>query len=274
MAYPKLKSPEFNSPPVIESVLGLQFHPIQNFSIHHLFLYWVSVRDKYPNIETQPPIEQVIEQFDQTAISTAGFPFIFSSTPDLRCWLIDKSRNKLIQIQRDRFLHNWRKVKGDEAYPHYDNLKPSFVEEWKNFCNFLRDERLEEPIINQCEVTYINHIVIEKDIKSYGDVNHITKFLAKDPKFGVLPNPEMITFDIKYVLPENKGRLHVNLQPVIRQWDGKRVLQLILTARGKPASSKLEDLLEWCNLGHDWIVAGFKDFTTEEMHKIWGIKNA
>jgi len=30
--------------------------------------------------------------------------------------------------------------------------------------------------------------------------------------------------------------------------------------------------MEWFDLGHEWIVKGFTDFTTEHMHEIWGRK--
>jgi hypothetical protein len=71
---------------------------------------------------------------------------------------------------------------------------------------------------------------------------------------------------------DNQGRLYVSIQPVIRARDALEVLQLNLTARGAPASSKTEDVFKWLDLGRQWIVEGFTDFTTNEMHKLWGLE--
>ena len=75
---------------------------------------------------------------------------------------------------------------------------------------------------------------------------------------------------LSYCLEENAGRLYVAFIPVIRARDGKEVLQMTLTARGAPKSSSDEDVFGWLDLGRKWIVRGFADFTTAEMHNIWG----
>jgi hypothetical protein len=73
-------------------------------------------------------------------------------------------------------------------------------------------------------------------------------------------------------MQHNQGRLYISLQPVIRARDAMEVLQLNLTARGAPASSKTDDAFEWLDLGRQSIVEGFTDFTTEEMHNLWGLQ--
>ena len=75
---------------------------------------------------------------------------------------------------------------------------------------------------------------------------------------------------VTYCLEENAGRLYVSFVPVIRGRDGKEVLQMTLTARGAPKSSSEEDVFSWLDLERKWIVRGFADFTTAEMHNIWG----
>ena len=47
------------------------------------------------------------------------------------------------------------------------------------------------------------------------------------------------------------------------------VLQLDVSATGRPTSSKTPDILEWLDLGREWVVKGFADFTTPEMHMKW-----
>lgn len=260
--------PEFEEPPVIETVLGVQFTPMQDFSILYYGLYWTKVQIDYPKTEIQPPLPPIVEQFDTKLLEPAiGVEFV--QTPDIRCWCIDSSETRLIQIQKDRFIHNWRKVRDNDVYPRYNNLKPKFEEEWQRFCDFLHEKNLTTPDVNQCEVTYINQIEIGKGCKSYGEVDKIVAYWTERPLGEFLPNPERVHFNVTYLMPEEKGRLYITLQPGIRRQDGKEVLQLNLTARGRPISSTREGIMKWFDMGHEWIVRGFADFTTKEMHKIW-----
>lgn len=84
-----------------------------------------------------------------------------------------------------------------------------------------------------------------------------------------LPEPESVNIGARFVLPDKKGRLHMEMQPAIRALDAQEILQLNITARGKPESSNLEKVLEWFELGHEWIVRGFTDFTAKDMHNFW-----
>ena len=76
-----------------------------------------------------------------------------------------------------------------------------------------------------------------------------------------------------YRLPGDRGRLHISTEPVVRGRDSKEVLQITLTARGAPKSGMTKDLLEWMDLGRNWVVNGFVDFTTVQMHERWGQKH-
>jgi hypothetical protein len=90
---------------------------------------------------------------------------------------------------------------------------------------------------------------------------------------GYLPIPENITFNVTYAFPEKLGRLHISLQPAIKMPEGSPLLRLTLTARGKLESSDTESILDSLDLGHEWIVRGFTDFTSSEAHKMWKRKD-
>lgn len=66
------------------------------------------------------------------------------------------------------------------------------------------------------------------------------------------------------------GRLHVELRPGTRKSDDAKLFVLTLTARGEPPSPDAAGLLAFHDLGHEWIVRGFTDLTTERMHEEWG----
>lgn len=271
MAEPRRALPEFSEPPVIETLLGVQFSPLDAFTVPHFGLYWERIRDEYPKAEVQPPLRPIVERFGAEAqIGEVRSEVAFVTVPEVRCWFIDQSETRLIQVQRDRFIQNWRKVKGDEAYPRYRHLKPKFEEEWKRFCHFLGEEKLGDPGVDQCEVTYVNHIEIGRGLRSFGEIGAAVAYWSGTSFGDFLPAPETVSLNAQFVIPENRGRLYVAVRPAIRQRDPKEVLQLTLTARGRPQSSALEDIVKWFDLGHDWIVKGFTDFTTRRMHELWG----
>ncbi len=191
------------------------------------------------------------------------------SEPILRFWFINDSSTQLVQIQKDRFLRNWRRMKPDDVYPHYDTLKPKFVDDWHQFCEFLERERIGVPQVDLCEVTYINHMPLGLGWEAFGQAHKVVSVMRPPGSESFLSEPEMVQLNCSYVMGDKQGRLYVGLQPALRNYDAKEVLQLTLTARGKPASSALEDVLAWFNMGHEWIVRGFADFTAPEMHATW-----
>lgn len=269
MSEPKGPLLAFENPPVIETVLGVQFPPLEFLSILHLGLYWSQIRDTYPQQQIQPPLDPTFEEFGRQPAKGPVPGLQLVPEPDVRCWFIDPSSTELIQVQKDRFIRNWRRVKDSDAYPHYESLKPKFRADWEGFCSFLSQEKLGTPEVNQCEVTYINHIEIGKGYESYGEAHKVVTVLSRTSSRPFLPDPEMVHLDVRYLMPDKKGRLYVTLQPAIRRRDGREVLQLVLSARGRPASSRLENVLNWFDMGHEWIVRGFADITTREMQDIW-----
>lgn len=261
--------PDFRQPPVDEVALSFQFAPIAGFAVPHFGLYWQRIRKAFPRFEVQPPITNVTEQPQPRMRIQLGVSLM--TKPELRCWFMDQSGNNLIQVQPDRFVVNWRKVTGAELYPRYPMLRDRLRSEWEDFCAFLKEEGLGTPQVNQCEVTYVNHIEYEKGWNGYGELGKVIEVLATPTSRGrFLPAPERVSMQVSYLLESDAGRLYVSFVPVIRARDGKEVLQMTLTARGAPESEREEDLFTWMDLGRTWVVKGFSDFTTETMHNVWG----
>jgi uncharacterized protein (TIGR04255 family) len=262
--------PKFDRPPVYEVVLGVQFKPLTGFSIPHYGLYWADIREQYPNYEVHPPLSSTVEQFGSEAKNIPQMGVEFVQAPDVRAWFVNSADTQLLQVQKDRFLQNWRRKRDTDVYPHYDNLKPKFFEEWEGFCRFLKSVGMEHPDVNQCEVTYVNHIDLAPGSRCYSNLNDVVSCWSGRYSGNFLSDPESVNFAARYLLPEKAGRLHISMQPAIRRQDAKEILRLTLTVRGKPNSSELAGIQEWLDLGHEWIVRGFSDITTESMHKMWG----
>lgn len=261
---------DFRKPPVIETILGVQFVPLRALSLPYIGLYWSEIRNQYPTHEVKPPLSSVTEDFSFPPTPAKVGIEITEEPPDVRFWFIDQASTHLIQVQRDRFIRNWRKSEPPHhEYPRYDDLRPRFEQDWRGFVAFLEREGLGTPEVNQCEVTYINHIELGLGWETLADVHRVLTMLKRPEQQEFLPEPEMLTVSARYVMAERRGRLHVAATPAIRRQDGNQVMQLTLTARGRPKSSRLEDIVAWFNLGHDWVVHGFVDLTTPAMHQVW-----
>ena len=259
---------DYERPPVVETVLGVQFAPLRSLSVIHLGLYWAEIRGKYPHQEIQPPLPHEVEEFPRKLGVRVGIELM--AEPEARPWFIDATSTELLQVQKDRFIRNWRQREiPKDVYPRYEVLLPKFEEDWGAFVAFLEREDLGRPHVDQCEVTYVNLIEPGPAWSSFGDLSEAFT-IFRTPEHRFLPEPEAVLLNTHYAMPDRAGRLHVSVQPAIRRADGAEVLQLKLTARGAPRSSETSDLREWFNLGHQWVVHGFDDVVTPKMRVFWG----
>jgi uncharacterized protein (TIGR04255 family) len=260
--------PDYDNPPLDEVAIGVQFEQVKDFHAAHLGLYWAEIRSKYPLTEDQPPLAHVLEQ---PGITPAQPQIqLFQAPPFPRCWFQNESKTRLIQVQQDRFLRNWRQIKGTEPYPRYENLIREFKEEWEFFSAFVRNLALGELKVNQCELTYVNNIEREE----VGDFRDLWKVfsLLRPPQphtATFLPPPEVLTWTTRYKLPDERGRLHVTMSPAFRGRDFKLILVLNLVARGAPGGGSPAEIFSWFDMAHEWIVRGFDELTDPTMHRIW-----
>jgi uncharacterized protein (TIGR04255 family) len=258
------KLPEYDHPPLNEVSIGVQFQQLKNLHSANLGLYWGTIKELFPLSEDQLALAHAVEQEALQPVASVAeirpltFPFI-------RSWFLSREKTELLQVQADRFHRNWRRIVGDETYPRFQNLLQDFEREWQGFVQFLGRNEIGEPIIDQCELTYVNHIAKE--------TSHLSKVfpsLAPHASKGFLPHPEVINWAARYKLPDNRGRLHAEINPAIRQIDPKPILVFSLTARGEPKGKSENDIQGWFELAHEWIVKAFDELTGPEMHKEWG----
>lgn len=263
--------PDYYNPPVIEVVYGVQFEPL-GLQCPTIGLFWQAVRQQYPSFVENPPLAPVIEKFDADRRTEAQIE-LMARPPLPRLWFIDRTENWLIQVQDDRFLYNWKKVKDQDAYPRFDVVSTKFFEAWEQFQGFCQSEGLPQPSVNQLELTYINHIGMT-DVGSYfSDVSNIFPDMRWRETHGFLPSPETLVWKTSFLLPERQGRLHVSMRHAIRRKDQQPVLLLELTSRGMPSSKERESIRGWFVMAREWIVRGFADLTDEQVQKErWGRK--
>jgi uncharacterized protein (TIGR04255 family) len=261
--------PDYEKPPVIEVVSGIQFKPVKGLTGPYLGTLWEKFKPDYPRVKEVAPLAPVIELFDDTpGREMVSFENLFGLT---RTWFETNDGNGLIQVQRDRFLYNWKKEKDTDQYPHYDYVISNFRKCLESFEEFLQENKLDsiEPL--QYELTYINHIPQGEGWSRFGDLGNVfPDFSWRPAEKRFLPDPEAINWQTSFVMPERSGRLHQSIRLAKLRTDGRPILLLEFTARGIGNDKSRSAMWSWFDMAHEWIVRAFTDITGEGLHKtVW-----
>jgi uncharacterized protein (TIGR04255 family) len=268
--------PEFDAPPLDEVALSVQFQTIPGLQVPQIGLLWARYRDKFPTTEQHPPLDPVLEQYGPPVNPSVRLEI--SATPPIpRCWFLNGDSTELIQVQQDRFIHNWRKANTSEQYPRYEHVRREFEKELETFCDFIRSENLGEFLPNQCEVTYTNVVSTEQNVR-HGNAGFVITPFSLNYSDNFLGEPENLRFATQYIFKDDAGdpmgRLHISLKPAFRVSDGAPIFILNMTARGAPKGKAASDILNFFDIGRQWIVRGFASITTPDMHTYWRRKDA
>jgi uncharacterized protein (TIGR04255 family) len=264
--------PNFENPPVVETVLSVQFEPLRGMGTAHLGLLWHEFSGNFPRTEDQSALAPIVEEFPETARARLGLQLqAFERPPVPRMWFVSERGDEMIQVQADRFIKNWRKAGPGEEYPRYEAVKASFERDFDVFRRFLGQHKIGGPDINQCEVSYVNHIVAGEGWNGFGDFDKVfSVWLA--PTAKIPGGAEDVRLQARFVIPDSQGkhvgRLHVDIQPAFRTTDNKPMYLFHLTARGQLGRG-----IEFFDLGRHWIVKSFAALTSPEMHKVWKRKD-
>jgi len=258
--------PDFENPPAVETALGVRFAPLLGWNVFHYGLMLKQFENDYPKQELRPPLGLPITIRFPPAESAdfAGMP--------VRCWFINEQNTELIQVQNDYFVRNWRKMENSQQYLHYDESRPKFERDWQRFLTFLSEQNLPMPETWQCEVAYVNQFVRGQEWKDFDQLDALYPIWRKLPDRKLLSHTQMVNFVTAFQLPDNRGILQFLSQPAIRKEDGAEVIQLTITAIGKPESSDTKGILNWLDAGHAAVVEGFTEFTSDAAHAIWRMK--
>jgi uncharacterized protein (TIGR04255 family) len=257
--------PEYKNPPVDEVVCGILFEPLKQFLVPHFGLLWEKFKKEYPRCRHVDPLMPVVE----SAMGARPIEPI-SEVPLPRIWFLHGD-GRIIQVQRDRFLHNWRKLKPTDEYPRYRSVFKMFQSHFSTFQEFLNEHQLGEIIPKQYEMTYVNNIPEGQGWNTIEDTKNVfPDFSWRSIKDRFLPNPATINWQTSFVLPKEAGRLHITIQSAVRLADKRHIFRLEITARGIGNHTSLGSMQDWFELAHEWIVRGFADYTSMQIQKnVW-----
>jgi len=264
--------PKFHTPPVVETVLGLQFAPLRKFTAAHAGLYWRSVLgDDWSDVKQQPRLDDEIERLDEKGSWGQPGIALAAAPPLIRLQFTSRTAERMIQVQDSRFVYNWRRR--GESYPTYEVLLPEFRTHFQRFEQFIADERLGKIHPNQWEVTYVNHILKGELWESPSDWEQIFPGV-----FGGIVNAAVgrvesmgASWSISVGAPDRKARLRALVQHArVSEPKAAEVIDLRLTARGPLESEPLKDVMAAFDVGHDSIVTTFDKLTSPAAQRHWG----
>lgn len=264
--------PEFRNPPVAEVACSIQFNSIGRLDAPRLGLLWTRFRDRYPTTETHAPLTTAVELFGPPTPAEVRVE-VLPAPPLPRVWFLDSSGARLIQVQHDRFVVNWRRER-DAEYPRFPSLRHTLEAELGRFEDFLREEELGDLTLNQVELTYVNHIPAGTEPSVRQPLADFVRLWAGEPADTTyLQSAEQTGFECSYVMVDSEGkpigRLHIRAESQFRRADKMPVYGLTLVGRGAPPEQRVDAALRFMDQQHEWIVRTFTEITTPTMHKVW-----
>ena len=225
--------------------------------------------DELPNAEERPAYGAPVERFPaplQGSQVSMGLRF---GQPPSRFWFSDGSH--LVQVQPDWFAYNWRKTKDRPDYERYEAGRECFEMYLDRLRSFLKLELSVDLQPTQCEITYVNHIALSTLDAELGPLGALLRDVQ--PRTGqYLPTPGHADFACAYEMQagDSRGRLHVSARTATDPKSGELIVILTLTVRSDPRHRDISKVLQFLDHGREWIVRGFVDLTTPQMHTRWG----
>jgi len=266
---------KFDSPPVVETVLGVQFATLVGFSTAHAGWFWKEYLEKIGNSQHSwsravdaPRLEEQFERFGPEDVW--GPPLTMKMLPPSqsnRTQIIRSDNERMLQIQDSRFILNWRKQTA--AYPSFSTLLPEFRILLQAFEAFSNHAGFGVPSYNQWEIVYVNQFKKGEMWQSPRDWSKIFPALtlpSMPNRFHTIGD-ETMSADWRFSLPENRGRILLSPRQVRQAPAGEEVLNFTLVARGPVNSDQTWE--QGFALAHDALDDIFTSITSTEAQERW-----
>lgn len=268
---PLTASAKFVAPPVVETVLSVQFRPLPGFTGAHAGWFWKEYVEKlggeWRQVLETGRIPEVVERFGAEDIWSVPAPQIIQGIMSPRLQIVRSDGERLLQVQDNRFILNWRK--GKSSYPSYEALLPEFRTMLSAFESFCVEAGFGLPAYNLWEVVYVDQVEKGTMWDSARDLYRIFPAFAVPPVSVHHAPPsgdETVSADWRFSLADKLGRLYIQIRQM-RLPSSQEVIQLTTTARGGvDAAHSWEQGL---NFGHEALRETFLAITSTEAQKYW-----
>jgi uncharacterized protein (TIGR04255 family) len=266
--------PDYLNPPLVETVLGVQFERLTGFTNAHLGAFWQSLGcQEWPVTADAPPLPPQLEEFSEGTKWAKGLRLQFTQDPACRIQMKNSDEDRMVQLQNNRLHLNWMGESGGH-YPRYSQVLFEFQQVLKRFITFVGTENLGKFNPIQWEITYVNHIHRGTVWQTPADWSFFRP-LAAVPTVDGVARGESFGGEWHFVIPDEQGRLHVEWKHGVKPMEGKgeqQFIRLTFTARGRVKDNSLDAITEGLDLGHTTIVSSFSNLMSDNANKYWGVK--
>lgn len=256
----------FRSPPVQEIAFAVQLLN-SRLSLESIVDIGRALKPLFPVQQLQPALPRMTEPGFQQFLISVGAPLP-------RFWFVSEDGLRLVQVQEDRVAFNWRGLGRGVPYPRYERLRAEFAEHLELLGEVVPELEGMGLRADFCELTYVNELEAPGSGAEHPPLDAILRVAQPLNYADFLPPPDNAEWTGQWTIrrePERSaGRLTAAAQPGSRQRDQQPIYLLTMTGAlpGEVAGS--EAVFEQLDLAHEWIVRGFADLTTKEMHDRWG----
>ncbi len=268
--------PDYENPPIVETVLGVQFDRLARFKNVHLGAFWRTLdRTEWPTVADAPLLPQQFERFVEAARWAQALQFQLTQDPSSRLQIRNKDNDRMIQVQNARLHFNWLKREG-VPYPRYERIRDEFLAVLDRFRQFVVEEELGDFRPNQWEVTYLNQIPQGTVWSTPADWGFFRP-LRGVPTIESVIEGESFSGEWHFVIPGRHGRLHIAWQHAKGAQKGsddevQQFIRLTLTARGPLKGDDSGSIPNGLDLGRGTIVRSFKCLMSDTANHSWRIR--
>ncbi len=154
----EVRLPYYDNPPVVETILGVQFDRLPGFRNAHLGAFWQLLgANEWPVVADASPLHAQFERFAEETRWASGAQLHLTQDPSCRLQIKSEQGDRMIQVQNNRLHFNWLGA-GGGTYPRYERVREEFSRVLGRFMAFVEEANVGELRPNQWEVTYLNHI--------------------------------------------------------------------------------------------------------------------
>lgn len=249
----------YKYPPVIEVICGLVFEPITGLKLPYYGLFWDEFRAEYPVCQHASPLGFSPSVIDEN-----------TRVPLPRIWFLSKPENTLIQLQTDRMILNWRKLKSEDKYPKYDAVMHEFRTKLNLFSEFVGRHELGALKPVTCELTYVNDIPRGQGWEKPAELSNLLAdfcWHSSSPRF--LSEPRDINLQFVFEIPDSRGSLTFAVGQRTRVSDQISTFVLQLTANGLGPDHSMNAVWSWFENVHVMLNHAFEELTTPSIRELW-----
>ena len=265
--------PDFTNPPVDEVVIGLFLHPIESFTDSLPIQLLEDLKPLgYTTFQIQGPLV-LDDEHPNEPLERPRPPRLelLTSAPPNRFWLGSPDERRIVQLQRDALLSNWRR-RGEAEYPRFEELLGEFRLVQTAFLKTLSGAGIAVPTVLQVEVSYTNWIT-DMAMEEWFRPAEVGTLTGRHADSRSEASGWTAHHPVRDAAGIQVGRLRIDCQAAARLANGEWAegTQFALRARfaldETSAGAAMDSTLE---MGRETIVQAFADLTTPQAHKSWG----